>query len=167
MRALLLATLAALLAGCAQDALAPPAPDEGSLGPAWSFVDTEGATRSRDAPPGEATVLFFMASWCSTCRTKAPILAEAHEAFAARGVRFLSISVDVSDDAATLDRWREERAQPWPHGVDPSLATERAFGVTSQSSVVVLDADGRLVERWGYGAVERDGLFAAVERALA
>ena len=49
---------------------------------------------------------------------------------------------DATDDAASLRAWKERYSQPWPHGVDPAFATQRAFGITSQSSVVVLDPTG-------------------------
>lgn len=171
MRALLLAStlLALALAGCAQP---PPATQDGEqaaadLGPAWSFTDTTGAEHSRDAPAGNATVLFFMATWCTTCKAEAPMLAKTHDEFSAKGVRFYSLDFDASETAADLERWKAERAQPWPHGVDPGLAIQRAFGVTSQSTVVLLDAEGRVARAWGYGQVSAPELRAALDAVLA
>lgn len=176
MRALASAVLtAALLAGCAGPLAGEQPPREGTTrdgaaeekGPAWSFVDTEGVTRSRDAPPGNATVVFFMASWCGTCRSKAPMLADVHHAYADRGVRFFSVSWDSTDDAESLRAWSAARGNPWPHGVDPGLGIQKTFGVTAQSSVLVLDRDGYAVKLWGYGGVTDAGLRAALDEALA
>lgn len=171
MRAMLTVLIAAILvAGCTS--LDPPAPPgtpgtagQTAKGPEWSFVDTEGIAYSRDAPAGNATVLFFMASWCGTCRTKAPLLAKVHADVAPAGVRFYSVSFDATDDAASLRKWKQDRANPWPHGVDPGLAIQRTFGVVSQSSVVVLDGNGTVIEKWGYGGVTEPGLRDAVARA--
>ena len=171
MRALAWLVPIVLLGGCAQDGsgAGPAAGDAGGAGPgpAWSLTDTQGATHARDAPDANATVLFFMATWCSSCKASAPTLAAAHDAHAGQGVRFLSASVDPSESPADLEAWKRERAQPWPHGVDRDGALARAFGITTQSSVVVLDAQGRVVESWGYGQVTAEGLGRAVERALA
>jgi peroxiredoxin len=175
MRALVLACLVTLapFAGClgdgSPDAGAPLSPpeDPSAVGPDWSFVDTDGATHSRDAPAANATLVFFMASWCSTCRSKAPLLREVHDAYAERGVRMYSVSWDRTDDDGSLEAWKERYAQPWPHGIDPSFEIQRTFGITAQSSAVVLDARGNLVQKWGYGQLDGEGLRAALDAALA
>lgn len=154
---------ALLLAGCATD----PAPTGAGDAPEWSFTDTEGIRHSRDEPPANATVLFFMATWCGSCRSKAPVLAEAHAAYADKGVRFYSVDFDPSETHDELRAWMRDREQPWPHGLDEGLALQRTFGVTSQSSVVVLDDEGQVVRSWGYGRVTDAGLREALDAALA
>ena len=156
---LLLAAL--LLAGCAG-----PADPAGDGAPEWSFTDVDGARHSRDAPEGNATVLFFMATWCGSCRSKAPALAAVHEDYAERGVRFYSLDFDASETPDQLRAWQRQHDHPWPHGVDPALRVQRTFGVTSQSSVVVLDAEGRVAKSWGYGQVTEPALRAALDDAL-
>lgn len=178
--ALLLAVL--LLAGCAEPSpdagagpaapgLEPPVPSPGPTvpgqGPAWSFTALDGKTYSRDEPAGNATVLFFMATWCGTCRTRAPIVAEAAAEYADRGVRTYSLDFDPSESAEDIRAWQERYAQPWPHGIDPQLRIQRTFEVRAQSSVVVLDARGNVVEHFGYGKVTEQDLRAALDRALA
>lgn len=163
--------LAVPLAGCALDApeegTSSSERDPGAAAPAWSFTDTEGVMHARDAPPGNATVLFFMATWCSSCRSKAPLLAAVHEDYADLGVRFYSLDFDASESAEDLESWKERYRQPWPHGIDPQLHIQRAFGVTSQSSVVLLDAEGHMVKRWEYGRVNEPELRGELDRALA
>ena len=164
MRALPLLALLLLapLAGCmAPEGGAPPA--DGA--PAWSFTDTEGVVQPE--APANASVLFFMATWCGTCRGKAPMLAEVHREYEARGARFNSLDFDATETPEQIRAWKRDLAQPWPHGVDPGLRVQRSFHVTSQSSVVVLDASGQVVQSWGYGAVTGPALRAALERALA
>lgn len=165
---LLALLLGASLAGCAAPASEPGpggAPPAGA-GPAWSFTDLDGAAHARDAPPANATVLFFMATWCSTCRAKAPLLADVHADYAARGVRFYSLDFDPTETPEQIRQWQERFEHPWPHGIDPGLSVQRAFGVTSQSSVVLLDAQGQLARKWGYGAVTEDALRSSLDEAL-
>ncbi|HVM45421.1 MAG TPA: TlpA disulfide reductase family protein [Candidatus Thermoplasmatota archaeon] len=164
MRRLLALLLPLALSGCAGE----PAPASGDgEGPAWSFTAIDGRTYSRDEPRGNATVLFFMATWCGSCRTKAPVVADVVDDFREQGLRAFSIGFDPSETAEQLRAWQERYDQPWPHGVDPALRVVRAFDVRSQSTVVVLDAQGHVVEHFGYGQVTDAGLRRAVERALA
>lgn len=166
MKAPLLALLlvAGSFAGCA-DAPTSGAGTDGP-GPEWLFTDVDGVPHSRDAPEGNATVLFFMATWCGTCRVKAPLLAKVQADYADQGVRFYSLDFDASETPEQIRAWQEQRGQPWPHGVDPALKIQRAFGVTSQSSVVVLDAQGNVAQKWGYGGVTEQGLRSALDQVL-
>lgn len=163
MRLLAALVVALFLAGCAEPA--PPATTDGK-GPDWSFTAIDGETYSRDAPAANASVLFFMATWCSTCRTKAPVIADVVADYASLGVRVLSVDFDASETADDLRAWQDRYQQPWPHGTDPGLRTQRALDVRTQSSVVVLDADGNVVEHFGYGKVTDAGLRDAIDRAL-
>lgn len=160
MRPVALLVVALLLAGCASSPDAPAADTR------WSFVSTEGETISHDSPARDATVLFFMATWCTSCRAKAPVLAAVQEEYAARGVATYSLDFDPSETEDDLRAWKERYRQDWPHGIDEGLAIQRAFGVTSQSSVVVLDGAGAVVEHFGYGKVTESALREALERAL-
>lgn len=144
-----------------------PTPAEPVPGPSWSFTDTEGASHSRDAPASNATVLFFMATWCSTCRATAPALAEVHTEYADRGVRSYTVSFDPTESDADLRAWKERYQQPWPHGVDDGLAMQKAFKVRSQSTVIVLDGSGNVVKHFGFGQASARNLREALDATLA
>lgn len=169
--ALLLATV--LLAGCASPTEPTEGPptrtqpsSEGGAGPAWSFQALDGQTYSRDSPEGNATVLFFMATWCGTCASKAPAIAEVADEYAPKGVRTFSIDFDPSETPAEMSAWQERYQQDWPHALDKGATIQRTFEVCVQSTVVVLDADGELVKKFGYGQVTADLLRDALDSAL-
>ncbi|HWH07966.1 MAG TPA: TlpA disulfide reductase family protein [Candidatus Thermoplasmatota archaeon] len=151
-----------VLAGCAGDA-----PAATRKAPDWSFVDLDGAVHSRDAPPGNATVLFFMATWCGTCKEEAPMMAELHDDYAPRGVRFYSLDFDASEPPEAVRAWQARYAQDWPHGLDRGMAVQRAFDVTGQSSVAVLDAQGGVVKVWSHGYAREAAVRAALDAVLA
>lgn len=148
------------MAGCASG------PSEGESPSAWSFTDIDGVAQP---PAGESntSVLFFMATWCGSCRATAPMLDQVEADYADRGVRFYSIGTDPSETPAQLRAWQETHGHAWPHGIDEGLQLQRAFGVTSQSSVVVLDADGKVARAWGYGQVREAPLRETLDAALA
>lgn len=159
MRLLALLLVALLLAGCAAS---PSAPTDAG----WSFTSIEGETIASDSPPRNATVLFFMATWCTSCQSKAPVLAAVQDEYAARGVATYSLDFDPSETPDDLRAWKERYHQDWPHGIDERLSIQRLFGVTTQSSVVVLDRAGSVVEHFGYGKVTEGALRDALDRAL-
>jgi thiol-disulfide isomerase/thioredoxin len=160
MRAPALVTLVALvLAGCAAPATEAPS--------AWSLMTIEGDTITDTSPARNATVLFFMATWCGSCRAKAPVLAEAHGSYASRGVATYSVGFDPSESAEEIRAWQERFDQPWPHGLDADRSLQRGFGVRTQSTVLVLDRDGEVVRAFGYGEVTGAALREALDAALA
>lgn len=170
MRLAVLTCLALLLSGCAggpapSDGGAPASGGEGVDAPAWSFTAVDGTTHTH-ASDANATVLFFMATWCSSCRTKAPVLASVHEDYADRGVRMLSVDFDPSESPDDIARWQESHDQDWPHGLDTGLRMQRHFQVTTQSTVLVLDAQGEVVKRFGYGGFNEGAYRTALDDAL-
>ena len=167
MRSLSLAVLAILLAGCATPAPPESAPPPDGDGASWSFTAIDGATYTREAPARNATMLFFMATWCSTCKSKAPMLAEVAAEYAPRGVATYSLDFDATETPDDLRAWQDRYQQPWPHGIDEGLRIQRLYDVRSQSSVVVLDGEGSVVKHFGYGQVNAAELRAALDGALA
>jgi cytochrome c biogenesis protein CcmG/thiol:disulfide interchange protein DsbE len=75
---------------------------------------------------GSPVVLNFWASWCEPCKQEAPVLADAHRAWAPEGLVFLGVD-----------------AQDTTQG---GRAFERTYGIGYDS---VVDADGALMARYG------------------
>lgn len=168
MRALLalawlaLALLAPVLAGCTGP---PPAVPPGTA-PAWSFTDTAGQVHSNATAAGRPALLFFMATWCGSCRATTPALTALHQDFEG-ALQVFSVTIERGDDDAALEAWKERYRQPWPHGRDPTGAMPRTFQIVAQSSVVVLDPRGAVVQQWGYGQATEAAMRDAVQRAYA
>ncbi|QZY29123.1 redoxin family protein [Nocardioides coralli] len=151
-RIVVLLTLGVLvLAGCAAD----PATSSGEADAAAPLpvgtgkvadLDFSATTLSGEAFDGTAlrgrpTVLWFWAPWCPTCRAQIPgvtRLAERHAGEVA------VVGVGGLDDRAVI----EELAGQIPevtHLVDPEGEVWKHFGVTSQSSYTVIDAEGEIL----------------------
>jgi thioredoxin 1 len=123
-----LLALAFLLAGCAgggdsgasAQTVVPSVPEDGTAGAYLSLADYE---RDPSVFAGDDVVLFFAASWCSTCRrTRANIEAD----LAAIPPRLVIVVVDY----------------------DVASHLRRQYGVTVQHTFVQIDADGELLKRW-------------------
>ena len=152
----------------------PPADDEPAdeetpvmRGPDWTLAGVDGETYTRDMPPADATVLFFFATWCGTCMSKAPGLGEVQDAYVDDGVRFLSVDIDPSETAQQVEQWQARYGHEWGHGIDNGQTMMRLFDVKATSYVVVLDAHGNVVKTYGDGEVTKDDLSRTLDETLA
>jgi thiol-disulfide isomerase/thioredoxin len=96
---------------------------------------------------GEPVLLWFWAPWCPVCRgqvSQVQKIAEDHEG------AISVVGVGSLDDADAI-RAFGANATDVTHLVDESGAIWKHFGVTEQSSFVLLDASGKKVFSVGYG----------------
>ena len=188
----LASTLAVLLAGCAggsgdelareasgsestaapdraeADAGARPDRDSkdaqvgGSVPESLDFTGTtvSGASFEGAALAGRPTLLWFWAPWCPTCRGQIPQverLAADHEGeLNVVGIGSLDSAESIAgfaDDVDGITHLEDAEGELW-----------KRFGVTEQSSFVLLDADGSVAFEAGYGGSEE--LDARVEDVL-
>jgi thiol-disulfide isomerase/thioredoxin len=151
----LLAGAILLLAGCSTGTTTSgdPATDGGGSDPvasqgqgqaadlAFSAERLDGSTFDGTTLAGKPAVLWFWAPWCPTCRAQAPSVSRLAEEYDGRvnvvGVGGLAEAADIRDFG--------EQVEGPVQLVDAEGAVWRHFGVTAQSTYVVLDADGRVV----------------------
>lgn len=136
----------------ATDGRAPsstPAPDAVADLPAIDVVDLASGTEvdlQALAQPGRPTLLWFWAPHCTICRREAPEVL-AFEAAHGEEIDLLGLGAQDTleeaygflDDTDTHDLtmvW-DQSGQSWIH-----------HGVTSQPTVIVLDADGQVAGTW-------------------
>ena len=109
---------------------------------------------------GSPTVLWFWAPWCPTCRGQIPQVEALADDFGDRvdvvGIGSLDSAEAIADFAGDVDgvtQLEDADGELW-----------KRFGVTEQSSFVVLDADGEVAFEAGYGG--SDDLADRVESLL-
>ena len=116
------------------------APDLPDPRPTWQVTDLDGAPVDLDALRGRPVVLNFWATWCGPCRAELPMIA----AWARSHPDVAVLAVSVDDDLRMLRRVAPSYDLPFPI-VHASVATQRAWSVTTLPTTFVLDADGRVV----------------------
>jgi thiol-disulfide isomerase/thioredoxin len=147
-------------AATASPTATPPVTD--SSGPAWTpkpsasevpatlrFTGTtvEGNRFEGSSLVGKPVLLWFWAPWCPVCRgqvSQVQKIAEDHKG------AISVVGVGSLDDAEAI-RAFGANATDVTHLVDESGAIWKHFGVTEQSSFVLLDASGKKVFSVGYG----------------
>jgi thiol-disulfide isomerase/thioredoxin len=181
------ALLGLLLSGCADtgddvaqepsssgsasvDAPEPEAEPEGASndqagGAVPETLDFTATTVSGDAFEGASltgrpTLLWFWAPWCPTCRGQIPQV----EGIAADHAGELNVIGIGSLDSAEAIAGFAGDVDDVVHLEDVDGEIWKRFGVTEQSSFVLLDADGAVVFEAGYGGT--DDLDAQVDDVL-
>jgi thiol-disulfide isomerase/thioredoxin len=128
-------------------------------------LDFTGTTVSGEAFDGASlagrpTLLWFWAPWCPTCRGQIP---QVQGIAADQGGDLNVIGVGSLDSAEAIAEFADD-VDEITHLEDVDGALWKQFGVTEQSSFVLLDADGAVVFEAGYGGT--DELDARVEDVL-
>lgn len=109
---------------------------------------------------GSPVVLWFWAPWCPTCRGQVPQVEELARSY---GDEVSVVGIGSLDSAEAIAGFARD-VEGITHLEDTDGVLWRRFGVTEQSSFVVLDADGEVAFEAGYGG--EDDLAAEVEAVL-
>ncbi|MCE9564333.1 MAG: redoxin family protein [Planctomycetes bacterium] len=143
----------------------------GKLIPDVAFTDLAGkAGKLSDVKSEKLTIVAFTNTTCPLCKKYSPVLARIEKEYAAKGVSFLFVNptaTDKPDSSAFAGRY--------VHDTDGKLTA--AFGATSTTEVIVLDAArtvvyrGAVDDQYGLGysldAARNKYLTAALDDALA
>ena len=107
----------------------------------------DGAPFQLESLRGKVVVLDFWASWCPDCRKDAPDVVKLYQTYHPQGVEFVGISMDTNVEA-----WKKAIAQ---YGIEYLQVSElkkfketdvaKAYGVNWIPSLVVIDADGKVL----------------------
>lgn len=122
-------------------AQATDTPDQAASVPkALKFTATTSAGDAFDAATlaGKPVVFWFWAPWCPTCRAQAPGVKRLAEEY---GDQVAVVGVGSLDDESAIEDFAEDVPEI-THLMDPDGAVWRHFGVTAQSTYLVLDRQG-------------------------
>lgn len=140
--------------------IAPPA------GPAelpeFTLVTLDGKPVGRAALLGRLTLIDFWATWCLPCRKSMPELQTLHERHGARGLDVVGVSIDEKG-ASAVKKFLKGKPFTYRMLMDSSDAPLwEALGVQSIPAALLVDPEGRIVERW----LGRAPTLEQVEQAL-
>lgn len=137
---LLLAVIAG--AGPVRAQVRPPA--VGDLAPVVMVNDLDGhPVRVGVAPGKRGAVIEFWATWCEVCAALMPNVVAAHAKYGDR-VDFIGVNVTVNENKGRVKRFVEQHRPPFRTVYDTAGVSQRAFGASTTSYVVIVDATGRI-----------------------
>ena len=160
-----LLTVTVALAGCSQ----PSQPSGGtqpaatSAGPLLAFTATtlDGESFDGMSLAGKPTVLWFWAPWCPVCLQQAPGVRAAIEQY---GDKVNIVGVAGLDTTAAMPEFvRLAKVEAMTHLADEAGIVWKRFGVTAQSTFVLIDADGTVT---GKGRLDADEVPGKVGELL-
>lgn len=133
----------------------------------FSFPDQNGKMVSLSDFKGKFVLVDFWASWCGPCRQEMKNLAPIYEELKGDDLEFISISIDNKEK--DWRRMLEEENHPWvmlwdsegfTAGNEPNKI-QRAYGFYSIPFIVLIDKEGRLLERKLRGEEVKNAILRA------
>lgn len=133
------------------------------LAPTFSLKLLDGKTVRLQDLRGKVVVLNFWASWCPSCRQEAPALENTYRAYKDKGVIFLGIG--INDTEENLKAFVEEFKKTYPNGLDATRRIADAYGVTGVPETFIITKDGQIARKF-IGPITESQLSALIEEAL-
>ncbi len=116
----------------------PPAPD-------WTLETLDGQTFELADHKGEVVVMFFMASWCSSCILEARALDQLYKEYADQGLTVVAINVEPEKNAAGLTQFRQQAFDaPYAWTFDNEFKVTQLYGVKSLDTTFIIDRAGNI-----------------------
>ena len=114
---------------------------------------------------GHVLILDFWATWCTPCVAAIPDLEKLWADYSGRGLKMVSIALEPSPESVKAFLRASGREMPWEHAILPEgwqSPVMKQLGILGVPNLVLVDADGRVVQSYGIPAdlrVELDRLL--------
>lgn len=95
---------------------------------------------------GQVVLLNFWATWCKPCEDEMPAMDRLYRALAPEGFEMLAVSVD--EESGVVREFQERLGVSFPLLLDPAQNVARAYQTTGFPESLLIDQQGRIVERY-------------------
>ena len=139
----------------------------GQQAPAFSLADLDGQPVDLDSLRGKVVFVNFWATWCAPCREEAPSLQKLYARLQPRGFEVVAVSIDPANQEKAVRSFVDEFDLEFPILADPDQRAYRSYGVTGVPETFLIDAEGRLAEKFiGPRDWSQPRFARAIERLL-
>ena len=113
---------------------------------------------------GKFVLLDFWASWCRPCRKLSGKLIKIYDEFHQKGLEIIGIANDISNE----DKWKnainDDGISIWPQILDQNIYPK--YAVYSLPTLILIDPNGKIIEKFGGGYLARNKLKAYLSKTL-
>ena len=89
---------------------------------------------------GKPVLINFFASWCLPCREEMPVLEKIVQAYGPKGVIFLGIAIDDTEDK--MKDFVAKYGVTFPVGLDKTATIQKSFGIYGIPTTYFIDKQG-------------------------
>ena len=136
----------------------------GDMAPEFSgaLVDGQGDL-ALSSLRGKTVVVNFWASWCTTCKAEADVIAKVEKKWRDKGVVFLG--VDSHDTTAGAHTYIQTYGIGFQSVQDPQETIGAQYDVTGLPETFFLDSKGRIVQKY-ISSVDEKTLDALIQKTV-
>jgi thiol-disulfide isomerase/thioredoxin len=113
---------------------------------------------------GKTVVVNFWASWCTTCKAEAKVVADVARTWEAKGVVF--IGIDTHDTTAGAHTYYQTYGLDYPSVVDPDSRIGATYGVSGLPETYVINSKGEIVDKY-ISSLDEATFTTMLEKAVA
>lgn len=123
---------------------------KGAVAPDFTLNDPDGNPVSLSSLRGKYVLIDFWASWCQPCMQELPNVIEQYKTYKDKGFEIFGVSLDRDRDAwlSTIKAKHMDWIQGWDmENMDEPGAVANLYGVTGIPHTVLLDKEGKIIEK--------------------
>ena len=133
--------------------LEPEAPDGavGAQAPTISGTSISGEPATIEPGDGTPKAIVFLAHWCPHCQREVPTVVQwLQDSGLPEGVELLGVATGIDRNRPNYPPhdWLEREEWDVPTIVDGNQAANQAYGLVSYPFWVLVDGEGKVVQRW-------------------
>jgi cytochrome c biogenesis protein CcmG/thiol:disulfide interchange protein DsbE len=127
-----------------------PAPiGRGSPAPDFELPLLDGPSKlSLEKFRGQVVLLNFWATWCKPCEDEMPAMERLYRSLRGQDFELVAVTVDEEKDEGVVREFRERMAISFPIALDPRKSVSELYQTMGFPESLLIDRDGRVVERY-------------------
>jgi cytochrome c biogenesis protein CcmG/thiol:disulfide interchange protein DsbE len=131
--------------------------------PDFTLALIKGGTFHLGNHKGKPILINFFASWCLPCRDEAPVLEKIAHEYEAKGVIFLAIAIDDTEEK--INDFVARYGVTFPVGLDKTAAIQKSFGLYGIPTTYFVSKQG-VINYFHSGVVTEELLRHELDKLL-
>jgi len=141
----------------------PAAAEKKEVAPSFTLALLEGKSFQLSEYKGKPVLINFFASWCLPCREEMPVLVKIAREYGSKGVVFLGIAVDDTEEK--MKDFIVKYDVVFPVGLDKTAEVQKSFGLYGIPTTYFIDKQG-VINYFHSGAVTEELLRHELDKLL-